>query len=123
MQARDQSYVSRSTPPPADFRRPITGSLMPQAGHLADLVVISANPDGPRLGKSLGPETSTVMAQYPGPADRLHRRDAVVIEFQDRGSEGAGDHEPQNPLPDPRTLAAENRPASPGSRPHSRPAV
>jgi hypothetical protein len=28
----------------------------PYTGHLADLVVISANPDGPRFGKSLGPE-------------------------------------------------------------------
>lgn len=86
-------------------------------GHEADLVVVSAHPDGPPLGGLTWPGTWIVTAQHPAPGARLSRWDNLVIEFEERrGGEGAGDREPRIPLPDQGALAAElPPPVEPGN--------
>jgi hypothetical protein len=92
----------------------VPGSI---TGVSPNLVVVSAEPDGPRPGGLTWPGTRIVTAQQPAPGARLRRWDNLVIEFEERrGGEGAGDREPRSPLPDPGALAAElPPPVEPGN--------
>lgn len=77
-------------------------------GHLSEVVVTSADVDGPPLGALTWPGIWVVTAQRPAAGSRVPRWSTVVIEFEERPDDGGGGvREPRQPLPQPPLMRAE----------------
>jgi hypothetical protein len=74
----------------------------------AGLVIAAEDPDGPPLAALTWPGIWIVTAQHPTPGTAMHRRGSVVVDFRaEPPGEGAGDQEPQSPLPPLNVLSGE----------------